>query len=317
MASFNKTSINLHTIFRYLVNNDNFLLSIEEVNEKLPNTKKKQMVNLMNNMIADSTVLSPYEIQEYQALPSKLKSFLNPKYSRLGIKNVTEKNLNIVNVSFLNSLNIILRPELFRTSYEEQMKNVSLLENFLAHKISRNYQIDKVKNTSKVKAKNRALIDLLAQGKITPEIIQYVVNIYEINLVIFDMNKSEFSLYWTTGNKFPYFNFFREVYFMTHIQGNYEPIVTLDTTLEIEEIQKIYTNILIHSNEIKFNVPINLSVISLTYIETWNIPPNKYQIILEKFYNKSGKPIDECIEEFNTLKKLIEDPTDSLEEDSG
>ena len=301
----NTKTINLHTIFRYLVNNDNFLLSIEEVNEKLPNTKKKQMVNLMNNMITDFTVLSPYEIQEYQTMPPKLKSYLNPKYSRVGIKNVTEKNLNIVNVSFLNSLNIILRPELFRISYEEQIKNVGLLENFIAHKISRNYQIDKVKNTSKVKAKNRVLIDSLAQGKITPEIIQYIVNIYEINIAIFDMNKSEFSLYWTSGIKFPYFNFFREIYFMTHIQGNYEPVVTLDTTLESEEIHKIYTNILIHSDEIKFNVPLNLSVISLSYIETWNIPLNKYLIILEKFYNKSNKTIDECIEEFNTLKKLM------------
>ena len=304
MASLNTKTINLHSIFRYLVNNDSFLLSVEEVNEKIPNTKKKQMTELMNNMIADSTVLSPYEIQEYQSLPPKLKLYLNPKYSRLGIKNVTEKNLTIVNVSFLNSLNIILRPELFKMNYEEQMKNVVLLENFLAHKIYRNYQIDKVKNTSKVKAMNRILIDSLSQGKITPEIIQHIVNIYEINLVIFDLNKSEFELYWTMGIKFPYFNFFREVHFMTHIHGNYEPVITLNTTPEIEEIHRVYTNILIHADEIKFNIPINLSIISLTYIETWDISSDKYHTILKKFYNKSNKSIDEFHQRIQCIKKI-------------
>ena len=307
MSLFTSAPINLHTIFRYLIDNDNFLLSIEEVNEKLPSTKKKQKVNVMTNMITDYSPLSPYEIQEYQNLPSKLKTFLNPKYSRLGIKNVTEKNLNIINISFLNSLNIILRPELFRMNVDDQMKNVLLLESFLVHKISRNYQVDKAKNTSRVKTKNRALIELLSQGKITNELIQCIVNIFEINLVIFDFTKSEILMYWTGGTKYPYFNFFREIYFMSHVQNNYEPIITLDNTLDKEEIHKIYTNILINADQIKFNTDFRLSVVSLPYIETWNISDIKYLKILEKFYNKTTKTLDQCIKEFNTLIELLEE----------
>jgi hypothetical protein len=298
-------SINLHTIFRYLTNNDSFLLSVEEVDpEERISNKKKHKVDLMTSIVTDHGTLSPYEIQEYSALHSKIKTFLNPKYSRLGIKNVTEKNLNIVNISFLNSLNLILRPELFRMNIDEQMKNVGLLENFVIHRISRNYQIDRIKNTSRAKAKNRDLITLFSQGKITSELIQYCVNIFEINLVIFDLTKTEILLYWSSGIKYPYFNLFRDIYFMTHINGNYEPLVPLDSVNESEDIHKLYTTILTRIDEIKTSSGIKLHIASLPYLESWNIPHTKYLKILKMFYNESTKTVDQCIEEFKNMIEL-------------
>jgi len=302
-------SINLHTIFRYLTNNDSFLLSVEEVDpEEKTTTKKKHKVDIMTSIVTDHSTLPPYEIQEYSSLHPIIKTFLNPKYSRLGIKNVTEKNLNIVNISFLNSLNLILRPELFRMNIDEQMKNVGLLENFVIHRISRNYQIDRIKNTSRAKAKNRELNVLLSQGKITPELIQYCVNIFEINLMIFDLTNTETLLYWSSGIKYPYFNLFRDIYFMTHINGNYEPLITLNSVNELEDIHKLYTTILTRTDEIKSISDIKLHIASLPYLETWNIPHTKYFKILKMFYSASTKSVDQCIEEYKTMTELNNDP---------
>jgi hypothetical protein len=296
------TVINLHSIFRYLTDNEEFLLSVIEVDEKIPGSKKKKSQNVMSNMIADYNVLLPYERQEYKMLPKQIKIFLNPKYSRLGIKNVYEKQFNICNISFLNSLNMILRPELFKTSSEEQIKNVSLLENFIIHKISRNYHIDKVKNTKKAQAHNKSIVELLTLGKVSSEVIQYVVDIFEINLIVFDLTKSETVFYWVKGNKYPYLNLFKDIYFMTCIQGNYEPISILDDNISIEDVHKIYIHILVNLDNIIINQECKLSVTTLLYLETWNISLSDYYFIIRKFYNTSvSKTINKSIKDFKAL----------------
>ena len=116
--------INLHNIFRYLVSDDQFLSTIIEINSKKLPKKNKTKFNLMANMVTEYTTLSLDETQNYSLFPQIVKSFLTPDYIRLGIKNVIEKDLAIVNISFLNSLNLLLRPELYRSNIDEQLKNL-------------------------------------------------------------------------------------------------------------------------------------------------------------------------------------------------
>lgn len=283
--------INLHTIFSYIVGDDTFLSKKIEINNTkgyIQEEKKKNKFNLMVNMITEYTILSPYQTQNYSLFPLKMKKLLLPSYKRIGIKNLLEKDLNVINISFLNSLNMVLRPEIHKMNIDDQQKNLNLLETFIYHKINRNYKIDKTKNTKKVQAANKMLINNLQEGKISNEIILAIINIFEINLIIFDLNKLEISTYLTQGTKYPYFNPFRDIYFLSYIQGNYEPIISEEYISE-EEKQKIYLKILIDS-EIKHYPSLNLSINSLIYLSSWNIDNKTYITIVEKFFNKSFKP---------------------------
>jgi hypothetical protein len=295
--------INLHKIFRYLLGNENFLSTVIETNQNEPENKQKSNkgFQLMTQMITDYSPLAPYETQEYSLFPSKVKTFLTPDYVRLGIKNVMDKNSNIINVSFLNSLNMLMRPDLHKLNLDDHMKNLNLLENFIVHKISRAYQIDKIKRTKKVQTQNKKLISNMIQGKISHELIQYIVNIFEINLVIFDLTKLDIYLYWTCGTKYPFFNFFRDIYFMAFIQGNYEPIIPLDTEISRETMNKLYVTLLTNINDVKCIPEFNISPNSLLYIDTWNLPDFTYVNIIGKFFNKSEKNADKCFDEYAKL----------------
>lgn len=295
------TNINLHTIFRHLVGDESFLSTIVETDHKELEQKKnkKNGFNLMTNMITEYIPLAPYETQSYSLFPSKIKSFISPDHSRLGIRNITEKNFNVINVSFLNSLNILLRQDIYRLGMEDHMKNLHLLETFIVHKISRNYQIDKTKNTRKVQAANKELIKNLSEGKISHELIQCIINIFEINLLVFDLTKTEISLYWTKGNKYPHLNLFKHLHCMAYVQGNYEPVMPLDKVISKEQIQKMYINILDNLDDIKCFPDINLSLSTLAYLATWDMNQNSFMKIIEKFFNKPCKKIEEYYNDLN------------------
>jgi len=288
--------INLHTIFRHIINDNNFLSTVIETDNREIEHKKNRHdgFNLMANMIIEYIPLTPYESQTYGLFPSKIKSFISPNYIRLGIKNVIEKNLNIINISFLNSLNILLRPYLYKLNIDDHIKNLILLENFISHKIQRNYQIDKIKNTKKVQNINKSLIKDLVEGKISHDLIQYIINIFEINLLVFDLTKSDVYLYWTRGYKYPYFNIFKNLYCMAYVQGNYEPIIPEDYTFIPERIHKMYIHILTCKSEIIYpKGEIELTVSSLLVLDSWNIPDDSYIKIIESFFNKPVKTMDD------------------------
>jgi hypothetical protein len=297
------TPINLHNIFCHLIGDDNFLSTIIETNTKEIEQKKnkKKGFNLMANMVPEYIPLSPYEVQHYAMFPHKVKSFLTPDYVRMGVKNTMEKNLTVINISFLNSLNMLIRPDMYKLNIDEHIKNLGLLENFLCHTIQRNYQIDKIKNTKKIQATNKELIKNLIDGKISHELIQCVVNIFEINLLVFDLTKMDVLLYWTKGYKYPYFNLFKNMYCMSYVQGNYEPIMMHDNTITEEQKRKIYIQILTNLTEIKCLPQINLALHSLVYIDTWNIDYESYTKILDMFFNK---PYISTIEALDTLDNL-------------
>ena len=137
-------NINLKNILGYLADDNNFLSTIVETDGKELSHKKKDKKFNLQNMVTEYVSLSPDETQKYIHLPKEVKNFLSPDYMRFGVKNIIEKNMKVVNISFLNSLNILLRPDIYRLKIEEHIKNLHSFESFLCHKILRNAQIDKV-----------------------------------------------------------------------------------------------------------------------------------------------------------------------------
>lgn len=296
--------INLHKIFCHLVDDPQFLSSVIET-ESLKHGKKKnkkKSFDLMDQLVVDYSSLSPYDIQNYDKLPMFVRSFLLPKYSRFGIKNVMDKNLSTINISFLHSLNILLRPDIYNLNIEDHLKNFSLLETFVIHKIQRNYQIDKTKNTKKVQNINRELIKNLMDGKISHPLIQYIVNIFEINLLVFDFVKNEVILYWCNGFKYPYINLFKQIVCMAYIHGNYEPIMPHNDSTSTEDMQKIYCNILM-DDCVKYYPNATLNITSIIYMHSWNIPVKSYCKIISRHYKLPKTTIKDSL---NALKKLEE-----------
>ena len=296
--------INLHNIFCYLVGDKNFLSKVIEVEPNKTEKKRhrKNSFTLMINMETEYVILSPYETQSYRALPLRVKEFLSPDYVRFGIKNVIDRDLTVVNISFLNSLNILLRPELRTADLDNQIKNLNVLESFIEQKIHRNaYKVDKVKNTRKVQGVNKELIKNLLDGKISHWLVQCIVNIFEINLLVFDFTKSEIYFYWMCGHKYPHLNLFKNLHCMSYIHGNYEPVFPT-TTAPTEQIHKTYVAILTNP-EVKYIPDLQLSLHTLMYINSWSIPFDAYVIILERFFNDPGISVDELYDAFVENKK--------------
>jgi hypothetical protein len=274
------SSINLHTIFRSLVQDKGFLSNSVEIKKK----EKKRKIS--KNVIKEHEILEPFETEEYNAFPSLMKKYLNHRYVRLGIKNSLERNGVNVNISFLSSLNILIRPELQKVVSEEQVQNFQLLEDMIKHKIRCNFQIDEgKKNTKKVQQINAELIKLLVDGKINKELIQYISNIFEINLLIFDLINMTPIFYWCHGEKYPYFNPFKKVFCMTVVNDYYEPVIC-SSKYSDKINRKIYSKILENIKEIQFPMKkLQLGLFTIFYIETWNL--NRKQLLsIHKIYTK-------------------------------
>lgn len=296
-------NINLHSIFRHLVGDNDFLskvISTENKGMGISKKKKKSSFDIMANIVMEYVPLAPYEIQPYSQFPEKIKSILSPDYARKGIKNITERGLNPINISFLNSLNMLLRPELYPLGLEEHLRNLALLEEFILHKIERNYLIDRTKRTKKVQAANKEIAKKLKEGKFSHEIIQYIINVFEINLIVIDFISLDIYFYWTHGTKYPYLNLFKNLYCMAYIQGNYEPIMPTNQIIPHEQIQKMYIHILTNITEIKCFEKVNLALHSLEQLNSWNISFG-YASIIENFYSRSRKTKDDIIKEWKAL----------------
>lgn len=298
--------INLHNIFRYISDDEHFLSTVIEnnINNDVKQKKNKQKgYNLMTSMIMEYISLAPFETQNYIMLPHKIKSFLTPDYVRLGVKNVMEKNSNTINISFLNSVNILIRPEIYKNNNDEYLKNFHLFENFVCHKIQRNYQIDKMKNTKKVQAVNKELIKKLSEGKISHDLIQRIINIFEINLLVFDLTNMDIFLYWSAGHKYPFINLFNNIYSMAYVQGNYEPIMPVNKFISEEQKKKIYIRVLTNLSEIKCIPELKLTMHSLIYLNSWNIDSESYIKILEHFFRKKNNNMKFALNELIKLEK--------------
>lgn len=301
------TEINLHKIFRHLTQDENFLSTIIDntnrgsISNKSTNKVNKipsKKFNMMSTMVTEYMPLVPHETQSYASFPTPIKHYLTPDYIRIGIKNIIEKDMVNVNVSFLNSLNILLRPDIYHANnvnlngknlnadqlYGDYIKDLALLEEFIRHRISRNFQINKtVKNTKKIQEINKELIKNMSEGKITHDIIQRVIDIFEINLLVFDFVTHDITIYWTYGSKHPDLNVFKNIHCMAYVQGNYEPIMPKNNNISKEHIHKMYINILTDKT-IKCPKEIKITIPTLIAINTWsNITDTVFIDIMEKY----------------------------------
>lgn len=280
-------TINLSTIFCYLANDQHLLQTT--LKECVPTAELPSSTSctLMNNMVSEYVPLYPYETQPYSLLPLKVKYFLTPDYVRYGVKNTIEQNLNIINISFINSLNSLIRPEILTMNSEDQIKNLILFKDYICHAISRNCQIDKIKYTQKIQAINKNLIQNLNCGEMNDQLIQYIINIFEINLLVFDLSKSEIHFYWARSLKYPTLNTFKDIYSMCLVQGDYEPISCFPNALSEDKRNEIYAKILTSNEDIICHYAVQLSYLSYLHIDTWRINNDLYSKILTKYFNKN------------------------------
>lgn len=285
--------IDLHTIFRHLVDDDNFLLTIrlhdDVIKQKKPQRQPKN--NLMNNVITQYEILPPGEMRTYDTFPKMMQNILIPKFIRYGIHDTFDRDREFINISFLNSLSILLRFETYNYNSDDRNKNYLSLEDLICNHIKQNSQIDKVKNTKKVQKVNQAIVNNIKKGIIEPDVIQYIVNIFEINLIIFDIVNSQTIFYWAKGIKYPYLNPFKEIYFMVQTERNYEPLRPT-TALDTNERIYIYGLIFANLDTIKYYSDLKIALHTLTYINTWNIPCDAYMKILSKLDHVHSNVID-------------------------
>lgn len=297
--------ITLHNLFCHLINDDKFLSTVIETDNKdLEHKKNKKKGFQLTNLVTEYSTLPPFEAQSCSMFPTNVKYYLQNGYIRYGIKNVMDKNLNILNISFLNSLNILLRPEICDLNLDEQIKNLIDLEEFVIHMIHRCYQIDKVKRTKKIKNINKEHIKNLSEGKFTHDLIQTIINIFEINLLVFDLITLETFFYWSNGNKYPFFNPFKDIYCMSYIHGNYEPIIA-PNVLMMEEKQKIYEKIIISSDNIKCIPKIHISSYAMIYINSWKINNKSYIKICDIYLKKNKFDPEKCVIELKASEKKL------------
>jgi len=288
------SEINLHQIFRHLTQDDKLLSTVIDNTKKIPKkpNQTKSINNsgknfdMMSSMITEYVPLAPYETQSYGSFPQPIKNYLTPNYMRVGIKNIIEKDMVNTNVSFLNSLNILLRPDIYYLNNDDYIKDLPLLEEFIKHRITRNFQIDKViKNTKKIQEINKGFVKNISEGKITHDLIQYIVNIFEINLIVFDFISYDITVYWTHGSKHADLNVFKNIHCMAYVQGNYEPILPKNNSMSKDHMHRMYIKILTDQT-IKSPKEINIGICALIALNTWNnVSDDAFIDIVEKYFS--------------------------------
>jgi hypothetical protein len=285
--------INLHNIFRHLLGDPKFLLVENEMG-----ASKKKAVGLVD-IISDNSSLSIFERQSYEHMSPIMKLFAMEKYQRLGVLNSIERSNGTFNCSFLASINILLRPDLYSKAAEEHEKAQSLLEAFITHTLERNYRIDRVKNTKKNKEINRAMIARLMSGEITDDIVQSVVNIFEINLIMVDCTNDHITMYLTCGTRYPNVNFFKNVHIMCKNGSEYQPLMVFNETYDrINENRRIYTKLFkyyfltsIRPYPIRSYPSLSFNCDTLIYLRTWE-DQTLFQLFLSKFVVPEIKIVD-------------------------
>src|SRR5690625_1034905 len=110
--------LSLHRIFQTLVDDESFLTVVIEGKDK---PEKKKVNGMINRRRSQSNALQPGSEQSYNQLDPFIKRIINRRssYKKIGIPNSMERDLNNINVSFLMSLNLIIREDLRSAPVEE------------------------------------------------------------------------------------------------------------------------------------------------------------------------------------------------------
>lgn len=270
MSSTNIIDLNLHYILRNLTQDNNFLLDTNEI--ILEKAVCKQPATSIQNLITDTrntnVCLPAYQTQSYDSLPKYMQNILLPEHYRFGIYHTYEKKMDTINMSFLNALNIAIRPELINADFATHTSAFENFETFITNHVLQNYQIDKTNNTRNKKIINAKLVSDMKTGVIQPQILNFIVNILEINLVIFDMAKSSQTLYWTHSASYPNFNYFRNPVFLVKTDKDYEPII-YPRSLSHDERIKVYANIFNSLSSFTIEPPFTMDVPSMILIHPY------------------------------------------------
>lgn len=289
-SSTKSMKIDLHSIFRYLTDDEKLLCVVIDNTQKVAEKKaEKKGENIMKSAIIGFIPLSPGQLQTSESFPIDFQRFFTPDHSRMGVKNIMNKDLSDINISFLNSLNMLIRPKLMKDFIQNPtlnvIKEVEDLKEFIKHKLACNAQIDKVvKNTIKVRNANNKFIHDLAEGKISQELIQYIVNLFEINLFIFDFLNNTITFYWAHGKIYPHLNMFKDIHLMSFSYGNFEPIVYMaDGKPPPTYTNFLYGDILLNP-EIIFFKPIKVGIQTVHKIFDLKLPADQLVKIVQKYY---------------------------------
>ncbi len=269
------STIHLHDIISYLSGNKD--LFIEK--ELSSNNTNKQKNNVVNITAKNIEILHQYDKMSLDLLPMNLKKLIPPNMYRIGIKQesieeVIEKNqkkttdeIKSNNISFYNSVNHFSYDNLKQASHEEQIKKVNSLKQLMTKLISFNT--------------HRKLRYKILKNEIDDEVIQSVINTFQRNLIIIDieMNIVKFyNCYISTQNSIcsknitsnQYLvNFFCPLNFMIKINNCYEPIFN-DVNYKNDDLYKFVINIF---PNYKYNPELRMNGLFLSYF-------NKLQINL-------------------------------------
>lgn len=273
--------MNLHKILQYLIDDSEFLT----ITEIVDTTIIEKTNNSIANIFSENKRLEPGELQDINEMPKSMTPYLTENHKRYGIYGTLIRSTRVViNNSFQTSLNLI-----FRRGLKFDDKSVADFEDFLVDAIKSNSQIDKFKNTVGVKDTNSKIAANMCNGNVTPEVIKRIVNILEINLLIFDLDSKQKLVYWSHGVKSKYINPFRRFYALVYTQGSYEPIIEGS---DINYI-KMYTKVLSDYESFTFVDDLTLHICSIMYVSKWPLTGHEYLRIMERFFPCKPFDIDE------------------------
>lgn len=256
-------NFNLHNIFRVLVNNKDFLT----------NYKKEGETDSVGEKI-------------FVSFPEKLQRIVPSECYKIEVTSISNSNIPInkavnipVNISFLTSLQELINPPSVDNIYIDKNAMIYDFYQCISHKISGNHRIDRVKNSQKVKKENEEKLNKLIIGAIDNDLIVTILNICEINLLVYDYDSDELKFYWSHGHVFPTVNLWRDLFIMVIKNSYYEPIIYKSKSIDNSQI---YSNILL--DDVVFYPPIQMGTPAFIAINNWNISYKIRNEIIDKYF---------------------------------
>jgi hypothetical protein len=309
-----KKEMSLQRIFSHLTGDPHFLITITRTKNSGLTTDPKagffwghETTDSSDSIQAmRSNLLNQIQTQDFGFFPKKLQDILpSNSFIKKGIRHRIEKVVNVrqndptskgkfkivsvrrnVNVSFLNSLNMILVKECREANELDQDLFLDSFEKFIATKITKNYyHIDKDTNTKKMQEKNKNLLELMGSEFVSETLIQIIINIFELNLLVYDVINDRCYFYWARGKTYPHVNLFNRLVFMTRTDGVYEPIIAT-ANVDIDMDQQTYVKILT-DERIQAVPEIDMNLQNYEYISSWgdNITAAEYAHIFNRYFD--------------------------------
>jgi hypothetical protein len=307
--------INLHYILNYLTLNKFYQEMVVADNHSTNNQENTssssgamnmykdegKIYNMLKNDIVGYNPLDIFTRQSVGMFPKDLALLLPDKFFRIGIKSKIAKGLGEENISFATSLAFVIYPNIKLMTYDDQMKHIEDLITYIKTKIESNYYLDKRRNTKKNQQANEALAKDFNTGNITNEVLKYVSNLFEINLLIFDLDLVKTTLYYTFTHAYPQFNVLRPFVMIALTHGIYEPIInesndipSMNSLHHKELVERILNNLeLIECPQKQILKPyILVNPISFEYIKSLNIEDSVFIQLLSESYEFIWTRID-------------------------